>query len=277
MTINILTSNCFVVNCGENEENARLSDLQHWNIGLNLKGRQKNQYMILPGFTRSLHQENCSYEDSLFAWEFSELAVKTIIDYNEKFPYIFECIDKYQEFCKSTRYFKIYELFSQLDSAEKKMAEVVAWINSTNINKVSFAPCTSEFLGNHVISSIKETIGKKLTDLSTKNKFFSTKLFLNPNYAFIENTPWTPMFLVDAPPHFELGDRVINACSIDRKYIPFGVKGTVTAVADEYIEVIFDSPFFGGTTLNGRVAEKSGLTVNPLNLINLTKYSSILI
>jgi len=270
-TLNIITSNCFVVNCNEHEENARLSDLQHWNIGLNLKGRIKNQNMILPGYTRSFYEEHFSYEESIFSWEFSEEAVKLLQEYKERFPYVFECLDKYQEVYRSSKYYKSFELFAQIDNLDQKLNEVVSFINNTNLSKVSFASSDSLFIPTQTIKSIKESVTKKVAELSTRNKLFSTKLFLNPNYAYIENTPWTPMFLTDAPPHFELGDRVVNLSSTDLKYIPFGLKGTVSAVGDNYVEVVFDSSFFGGSTLNGRLEDRSGITVNPLALLNLTR------
>lgn len=270
--LGIITSNCLVVNCSETDENAKISELQNWNIGLNMKGRMKNQNMILPGFTRSTYEEHFTYEQSLMAWEFSDKAVEIIKEYIEKFQIIFDCFGNYLNFIKSARFFRIHELFANVDNIEKRLNDLLVWINSTSLNKVSFAPSTSNFLSQDVIENIKATVFKKTAELSSKNKLFSSKMYLNPNYCFAENTPWTPMFLIDSPQNFELGDRVVNICSSDKKYAPFGLKGTVSGVAEDYIEVIFDQVFFGGSTLNGRVSEKTGVTINPLSLINLTRY-----
>lgn len=73
------------------------------------------------------------------------------------------------------------------------------------------------------------------------------------------------------PPPFQLGDRVINIRSTDYCYIPFGEKGTVTAVSNEFIEVLFDNEFYGGSTCKGRFKKNKGAYVKPINLINLTK------
>ena len=192
-------------------------------------------------------------------------------DYKNKFPYVFDCLDKYLSYYKSSKFFKIYEIFSEIDQIEAKLTEIVMWINSSPLHKISFASSQSDYLPTESVNKIREVSAKKTEDLESKKKLFSTKLYVNPNYIFTENNPWTPMFLVEAPETFELGDRVININSTDRKYVPFGIKGTVTAIAENYVEVIFDQCFFGATTLNGRVDGKNGITMNPIGLINLTK------
>jgi preprotein translocase subunit YajC len=73
------------------------------------------------------------------------------------------------------------------------------------------------------------------------------------------------------PPPFHLGDRVVSIRSNDNLFIPFGLKGTVTAVTNEFIEVVFDQEFHGGSKMNNRFRTNKGANVKPINLINLTK------
>ena len=272
ITLGIITSNFFVVNSLEKEEFVKLSEMQNWNIGLNMKCKIKNQLMIVPGYTRSTFEEKFDYEQSIIAWEFSDKAVQLIKEYIERFSFIIESIEKYIGLTKSIRFFKIIDLFANVDDIENKLNEIVKWINSTNLIKIPFAPSASHFISFESIDKIKDIVNKKTEELKLKKNLCYSKMYLNPNYALIENTPWTPMFLINPPIQFEVGDRVINTCSSDKKYVPFGLKGTVSAVLEDYIEVLFDKVFFGGTTLNGRIMDKSGMTINPLNLLNLTRY-----
>ena len=49
------------------------------------------------------------------------------------------------------------------------------------------------------------------------------------------------------------------------------MKGTVTAICQNFIEVMFDEDFFGGVACNNRLPNNRGAYVNQLSLINLTK------
>jgi 5'-3' exoribonuclease 1 len=96
-------------------------------------------------------------------------------------------------------------------------------------------------------------------------------MVLNPNYLYQETFPWVPPFMAEEPQEFQLGDRVINIRSNDVKFVPFGEKGTITAITDEFFEVMFDNEFVGGSTMEGRFTTRKGAYVKPENILNLTK------
>ena len=112
-----------------------------------------------------------------------------------------------------------------------------------------------------------------------KNIYFvPSTIALNPNYLYCENESLTkgcdyfiPPFMATPQSKFELGDRVVNINTADHMYIPFGMKGTVTAVCQHFLEVMFDYEFFGGSTFGGRFDSCRGAFVDHLSLINLTK------
>lgn len=52
------------------------------------------------------------------------------------------------------------------------------------------------------------------------------------------------------PTNIALGERVMNL--LDNGPIPFGLKGTVTGVVGNLLEVVFDEEFLGGTNLGNR-------------------------
>lgn len=273
--LGLLTSSIFVVNCtneDEISEEAKISELEHWNVGLNMKCRFKNQKMVLPGYTRFV-ENTVNYGDA-HCWEFSKSAVEIIMKYKEKFPFVFDCLEKYKNlYNRSNKFFRVYELFSTVDNFTDKLTEVAVWINSLDISKISFASHKSAFLSANDCKKIEDfiTAKNKILRENQINSDFSQLMVLNPNYIYQETYPWVPPFMSYQPPPFQLGDRVVNIRSTDFTFIPFGEKGTVTAISNDYIEVMFDNEFPGGSTLNGRFRSRKGAYVKPLNLINLTK------
>lgn len=67
---------------------------------------------------------------------------------------------------------------------------------------------------------------------------------------------------------FELGDQVI--CAFDQGSVPLGAKGHVIAVDRNYLEVVFEKVFMGGTDLNGRCSAYRGALVDNTMMLNLT-------
>ncbi len=50
---------------------------------------------------------------------------------------------------------------------------------------------------------------------------------------------------------YTLGDRVVSYA--DAGLVPFGLRGTVVAVLEGEVDVVFDSEFIGGTNLHTRL------------------------
>ena len=270
-TLGLITSSLFVVNCTLEEnidDDAKIVDLSHWNIGLNMKLTMKNQKYILPGYTKI--DETCNNEyDSHVSWEFSDKAIETIREYKNNFNFVFEALDKFKVLYNRTgKFFKIWELFASIDNCEERLNDIANWINTHEISKSSFTPSNSNFLSKSDCIKIQEYVNEKNKSKTLINEV----MYLNPNYIYQESLPWIPPFHADEPELFKIGNRVTNIRSTDYNYVPFGSKGTITAIYDEYLEVMFDNEFFGGITCNGRFATKCGANIRPLNLINLSLY-----
>lgn len=56
---------------------------------------------------------------------------------------------------------------------------------------------------------------------------------------------------------------------------PLGSRGTVVGVYEDACEVLFDSEFTGGTSLNGRCLQGRGLIMSSYQLLNLSKPHAI--
>ena len=274
-SLGLLTSSLFVVNCTNDEdidEDAKISSLEHWNIGLNLKTKSKFSKLILPGYTRYI-EDPYNYGEA-FCWEFSKLAVDLIYEYQSKFPFVFQCLEKYRNlYNRSNKFFRIYELFSTIDDIQSRITEVAIWINANEVNQAVFTNHKSNFLSKRDCQKIEEYVNNKniiSNENQVTNNLICNTLVLNPNYIYQESYPWIPPFMAYEPNAFQLGDRVVNIRSNDYSYIPFGLKGTVTGVSLDFLEIMFDSEFFGGSNLNFRLTSKRGAYVKPYNLINLT-------
>jgi hypothetical protein len=280
-TLNLITSNLFICDCSINakiDNNTKMDNLQTWNIGLCLKMENLYEINILPGYTRYLGKPNHTDNHPNF-WEFSSSAVELISEYIENFKFVIESLERYKlMYQNSTKFFKVFELFSRELDISKKLNEICNWKNLHPINKANFTNISSDFISKKDCRKIEDFIEKKIEikeqenlNNTNKNQRKSFKISLNPNYLYQENNPWIPPFYNSSPAEFELGDRVINIKSSDVPYVPFGLAGIVTGMFEQFIEICFDRSFFGGTTCNGRFTNKRGAYVKKECLLNLTK------
>jgi len=148
------------------------------------------------------------------------------------------------------------------------------WLTTLPTKNQHFSNSESNYASKGSIKKLYEEIEKKKNqDGSILNSYVKTQMIaLNPNYLFCENdNKFITPFMAEKQKVFELGDRVVNINSFDCNYIPFGLKGTVTAVCKDFVEVMFDYDYFGGVTCNNRLPSNRGAYVSPLSLINLTK------
>ena len=72
----------------------------------------------------------------------------------------------------------------------------------------------------------------------------------------IKNVPRQAVLKPVHAPHrlsnqkFNLGDRVVHV--LNSGIVPLSAKGTVVGIENQYIDVVFDRTFMGGTSLNDR-------------------------
>lgn len=116
--LSLLTSSLYVVNCNTMDDvgdDARLSDLEYWNIGLNLKSKARENILILPGYSRfSYNYDNPEQENGY--WEFSTKGVNLLKEYKEKFSFVFESLDKFRNlYNRQNKFFKVKFIINILD------------------------------------------------------------------------------------------------------------------------------------------------------------------
>ena len=71
--------------------------------------------------------------------------------------------------------------------------------------------------------------------------------------------------------HFSLGDRVIMVLDGAAGGVPLGIKGVIVGVGPKDIDVVWDKPFLGGESLQGRCSEYRGSTVPFTSCLNLSR------
>ena len=65
--------------------------------------------------------------------------------------------------------------------------------------------------------------------------------YLPSKFVYMERFPfWASPFPENVADKFKAGDRVINLCSIKRRYVPFGARGTVVGKTEQKIIVMYD-------------------------------------
>ncbi|CAH7672268.1 hypothetical protein PPACK8108_LOCUS7076 [Phakopsora pachyrhizi] len=180
------------------------------NIGLNLKFKAKSQKVL--GYTRK--GEN--------VWEYSEAALNLIAKYKSLFPEVIHKLD--------------YSLGHDVTSADDffpvdlngRISEIRAWTSWISKAIAQIKLITEKFLVNQNPENMQQAIIKNIPG----------NTILKPAHA-IERLRGQK---------FLLGNRVTMVS--DSGMVPISARGTVLSITDKMVEVVFDGPFIGRTSLN---------------------------
>ncbi|KAL0087236.1 XRN 5'-3' exonuclease N-terminus-domain-containing protein, partial [Phycomyces blakesleeanus] len=200
------------------------------NVGLNLKFESKQQKVL--GFSR---------KNSNGSWEYSEKAVELIGEYLQRFPDFISLIAS-----QRGHGFLNAEDFTWTSNGSKELQAMKEWLSSKHIDELPRASLTSEQFEEPYLNAIEElgaSYNKNYEELDFKKvliKRIPREVLMRPSDA--------EMKLREQ--FFKLGNRV--AYALDTGSIPLGTKGTIVGTHDKIVDVIFDVPFMGGSTLGGR-------------------------
>ena len=258
--INVITSHFMIL---ENEDDA---NSKRWTLGLSLR-MDKGNRMIVPGYSRYSHNK---YTGS-YNLEFSSIAISLIKEYKNNFKFLIDILDNLSDKYRRDYTFTFEELFGDKIEIKDNLDAVFKWISTQEISGSTFTSQNSNYLNKKDINKIFDFIQLKLKTNYNQNSFKGKNetLVLNPGYLISEVFPFIERF--SDIQYFDLGDRVINIRSDDKKFIPFGSIGTITGISENILEVMFDYPFIGGETCSGRLPLCHGMYVQSNNLINLTR------
>ena len=143
---------------------------------------------------------------------------------------------------------KASELYPNDDDADNKVKAIRSWLGTKGVRDLDPVPLNAEALDKETIAEIE----------ALANQFNSTKSTSSIKKAKVQGVPRQAVL---KPAHavyrltgqvFRLGDRVIMVQ--DSGGVPLCAKGVVVGLLDNNIDVVWDTPFIGGTTLGGRYA-----------------------
>ncbi|GAA5835075.1 hypothetical protein JCM9279_007191 [Rhodotorula babjevae] len=220
---------------------------QRVNVGLNLKFEAKGQKVL--GFSR---------KSDTGSWEFSGKAVELIREYKTAFPEITGTLDTRRgDLMRATDFFPA-------ETVAQRMKELTAWIKEKGVRDLEKVPLYAEQLDKDAVLLIEKT-EDQLTQLKTVDKIKKAQISGIPRKSILKPAHAAGRLRNQA---FSLGDRVVAVAETGS--VPLSAKGVVVGIQSAFIDVVFDVPFMGGTTLGGRCSTYRGATVTLSSVLNLT-------
>lgn len=220
------------------------------NLGLNLKFESKKLKVL--GYTRK----------SQSGWEFSNTAIQLVIDYMTNFPDFFAgvIVNVQSKDVNAT------DLWADESKATARVKEIAQWLKSVGTNNFVKVPLEAEQLDSNVVMELAEAATKAFEiTFETKPQKVNAILrsaILKPGDA--EHRLGNQ--------RFRLGDRVVYVPNVGK--VPIATRGTVVGItragSNKVLDILFDTTFMSGNTLDGRCPPFRGQTVPATSVLNLT-------
>ncbi|KAK5137759.1 hypothetical protein LTR08_007331 [Meristemomyces frigidus] len=220
------------------------------NLGLNLKFESKKQKVL--GYSRK----------SQNGWEYSPKAVDLLVQYMTKFPEFIAKIgaNPTGDGWEDTAF------YSDPTEAKLKMKEIGQWLKSVETKGFEKVPLEAEQLDGETVNKIElaadENNAKGMVVEGKKVQSVPRSALLKPSEAEQRTSKQ----------RFRIGDRIVYVQDSGR--VPIAMRGTVIGLTrttrQMLLDVLFDSTFLGGTTLNDRCSVFRGSTVPSSAVLNLS-------
>ncbi|KAK8854783.1 hypothetical protein IAR55_003522 [Kwoniella newhampshirensis] len=227
-----------------------LEDGSKTNIGLSLKFESKGLKVL--GYSRRNDR----------GWEFSEKTAQALMEYKMAFPEPFHNLDS-----RGGDIVKSAELCPTAEDPDKIVKDMKKWLKSHDLLDLEPVSLFAEQLEKESVQLIEQ-----LAD-----QFRANKSHDQIKRAVVKGIPRQAVL---KPSHaiyrlqgqkFIVGDRVIMVQDAAAGGVPLAMKGVVVGLGTRDIDVVWDVPFMGGETLQGRCSEYRGSTVPFSACLNLTR------
>eukprot|EP00736_Rhodelphis_marinus_P006971 Rmarinus@m.18120 len=223
-------------------------------VGLNIKFGTKMLYR--PGFSNMYGN---------MEWQYAEEVVDLLQEYKKRYPSVIDALASNAKVYMAQMLFPGTKEGDPLPSA--KVTELSKWIDSLPSSQVPLMACTSHVYSKRVCTAIQQHVDKLSHGTAEKQ---STVLATPSDLS----KPLDPSLLSSVgASSYSLGHRVISLAGSGS--VPFGIRGTVIGVHGKLVEVLFDTGFVGGSTLNGRCPPCRGMPVLASSLYNLTENRAV--
>lgn len=225
-------------------------DRKRRNLGLNLKFEAKSRKVL--GYTQR----------TSLGWEYSERAIALIAAFVRAFP---ELVRAVAHRPPHGDFYRDVDLFPQ-NTAERVQA-LVAFEKEHKLRELEDVPIYVDRLETQTVATLEAATRILARKRAEGGTFGIKRQILRglPRYALLK--PDQARMRVPTQ-HFQLGDRVVNV--LDFGAVPPAAKGTVVGLGSNSIDVVFDAPYLGGTSLNGLCSDYRGGTVGLADVLNLT-------
>ena len=201
-------------------------------------------------------------------WEYTPKAIRLIAEYREKFPELFNALNRASI---NERSYDARVLFGK--NGESKSAEILTWLKSIETASLPRVPASSMSLPKTAVLAIQRAAEVRASALVMNKSIKTLKLKLPPSAIYKEgSTTATTVMSSPSPPI--LGDRVVNLCA---NGVPFGARGTVVGIHSKSgcVEVVMDEEFIGGSSLQGTCSNFRGKLCVWAHLRKLTQSGEV--
>ena len=219
------------------------------NLGLNLKFEGKKLKVL--GYSRRTES----------GWEYSQKAIDLIQQYMIKFPEFIAGIIKNPKG-------DVYEDtdFYPAAIAKEKMKEMGNWLKSVETKSFQKVPLDAEQLDSDTVLEIEKAADEnfRIGPAAQPRKVKGV-----PRSALLRPSDAEQRIGIQ---RFALGDRIVYVQDSGR--VPIAQRGTVVGLTRTsritYLDVVFDTSFMSGTTLDDRCSPFRGSTVPVTSVLNIT-------
>lgn len=220
------------------------------NLGLNLKFEAKSRKVL--GYTRR----------TSLGWEYSEKAIALIAAFAKAFP---ELIKNVARRPPQGNFYSDADLFPQ--RTDERIAALRAFEKEHKLRELEDVPVYVDRLEQPVIATLEAATRIMARKRAESGSMGIKRQILRglPRYALLK--PDQARMRVPVQ-QYQLGDRVVNV--LDFGSVPPAAKGTVVGLGTNSIDVVFDVPFLGGTSLNGLCTNYRGAMVGLADVLNLS-------
>ena len=218
------------------------------NLGLNLKFDGRKLKVL--GYSRK----------SRTGWEFSNAAIKLIADYMVTFPDFFAAIQREPQRSEISE----TDLWNDPNVASQRVKDIAAWLKKQETAKFEKVPLEAEQLDSEVVTSLAK-VGEQM--FASSQDYTIKKMRGVPRTALLKPADAE---LVLNNQRFSLGDRVTFVAGSGK--VPIATRGTVVGISRTatalLLDVVWDTSFMSGTTLNERAPMFRGQTVAASSVLN---------
>ena len=217
------------------------------NFGLNLKYESRKLKVL--GYSEKRDTN----------WEFSNKAIELIQSYLKRFPSILKTLKR----PPSGDYYSVGDFFPG-NNSDKCVEDLMKWLKENGVRDLITVPLSTTALSVPAVSALSTKLDSYFDELKNASseeilvKGVPRTHLLKPSHAIFR--------LIDQ--NFNLGDRVLF--TLEQGFIPFGAHGTVIGIEGPMLEILYDKPVIGGSTLGGRCKEGCGVVSHNFGILNLS-------